>query len=317
METRASYVLVGAFVVLLTAIGLGFVVFFASGQFQTTGKVYEIDFSGSVTGLEVGSRVRYHGVPVGSVTSIRLNPENVAQIQVLATIEPGTPVKTDTVAQLGLQGITGVAYLSLSGGTQPAPPLTTKAGQRYPVIPSHQSELETVLENLPKLSERAVELVDRLSKVLSATNTEAITHTLANIDKLTGTLANRSGDIDKLMSEATDTLAALHRTADSMDRMSSELSKEAGPIGKDARQSLVAFREAARSMAETSDSVRQVIAENRRPLKDFSSDGLYQLSQFLTEARSMVANFNALIQQIQRDPARFFFGDTQKGYEAK
>ncbi len=317
METRASYVLVGAFVVLLTAVALGFVVFFARGQFQPTGKVYEVDFAGSVTGLEVGSRVRYRGVPVGTVTSIRLNPDDVAEIRVLATIEPDTPVKEDTVASLGLQGITGVAYLALNGGTQASPPLAAKPGQRYPVIRFRRSELETVLENLPKLSERAVALLDRLGEVLNAKNAQAIGDTLANVQQLTGTLAARSGDIDRLMTEASQTVAALHRTADSMDRMAKELGKEASPLGSEARRSLEEFRKAAKSMAETSDSIRDVIGENRRPLKDFSANGLYELSQFLTEARALVANFNALIQQIERDPARFFFGDTQKGYEPK
>jgi phospholipid/cholesterol/gamma-HCH transport system substrate-binding protein len=317
VETRASYVLVGAFVLALVAVALGFVVFFARGAFETGGQVYEIDFTGSVTGLEVGSRVRYRGVPVGSVTSIRLNPQNVAQIQVLAKIDPGTPIKQDTEAALGLSGITGIAYLSLSGGTQTSPPLTAKEGQRYPVIPSHRSQLETVLENLPRLSERAVELLDRLSNVLNAENAKAISDTLANVSRLTGTLAARSGDIDKLIGEAAETVAALRRTAQSMDRMSEEISKQATPLGSDARRTLTEFRQAAHSMAATADSVRAVVDENRRPLKDFSANGLYELSEFLTEARVLVANFNQLIQQIQRDPARFFFGDTQKGYEPK
>ncbi len=317
METRASYMLVGAFVLALTAVALGFVLFFARGQFQPTGKVYEVDFHGSVTGLEVGSRVRYRGVPVGSVSSIRLNPGDVGEIQVLATIDPNTPIKEDTEASLGLQGVTGVAYLSLSGGTQSSPPLAAKPGQRYPVIPSRRSQLETVLENLPKLSEQAVELLQRLSGVLSAENADNIAGTLANVRQLTGTLAAHSGDIDTLLAEATQTVATLRRTAASMDRMASQLGKEAGPLGADARRALAEFRKSARSMTETSDAIRAVIGENRRPLKDFSANGLYELSQFLTEARGLVANFNTLIQQIQRDPARFFFGDTQKGYEPK
>ncbi len=317
METRASYVLVGAFVLVLVTVALGFVVFLARGAFDNTGTIYEVDFAGSVTGLEVGSRVRYRGVPVGSVTSIHLNPLNVAQIQVLAQIDPGTPIKEDTEASLGLSGITGVAYLSLAGGTQASPRLEAKDGQRYPVIPSHRSQLETVLENLPRLSERAVNLLDRLSQVLNPENAKAISDTLANLAQVTGTVAKRSGDIDRLISEASATGTALRHTAESMDRMSAQIGKQAGPLGDEARRALSQLREAAKSMSTTANSINDLVEENRRPLKDFSANGLYELSEFLTEARVLVANFNQLIQQIQRDPARFFFGDTQKGFEPK
>jgi phospholipid/cholesterol/gamma-HCH transport system substrate-binding protein len=317
METRASYVLVGAFVLALMLAAFGFVIYLARGQFEEGGNVYQVDFAGAVTGLEVGSRVRYRGVPVGSVTSIRLDPQNVANIQVLLSVEPRTPIKEDTIASLGLQGITGVAYIALSGGTQASPLLKARPGQRYPVIAARASGLEKILEDLPKLSERAVELIDRVSRVLDERNARAISDTLANVSSLTGDLAKRTADIDRMFAQATDTVEALHRTANTLDGLAKRIDKEVGPLGGEARRTLETVRSTARTLGATADTLRDVVQENRRPLKDFSANGLYEMSQFMTEARVLVANFNQLILQIQRDPARFFFGDTQKGYEAK
>jgi len=76
-------------------------------------------FTGDVTGLGVGSAVRYRGVPVGTVRDIRLDPTNVEQVQVLMDVSADAPIKEDTIAQLALQGITGVAFIQLTGGQIP------------------------------------------------------------------------------------------------------------------------------------------------------------------------------------------------------
>ena len=77
METRASYVVVGAFVFGLLAAVLGFVVWLGKLELDHQANAYRIGFSGTVTGLSVGSPVRYRGIPVGQVTGITLDAEDV------------------------------------------------------------------------------------------------------------------------------------------------------------------------------------------------------------------------------------------------
>ena len=324
METRANYVLVGAFVIALVAAAFVFVIFLARFNLESGTDTYLVNFTGSVSGLEVGSKVRYRGVPIGSVASIKMDHEDISKIRVLLDIDHDSPVKEDTVATLGLEGITGVAYINLTGGTQQSPPLKRKEGEEYPEIPSKASSLEKVLEDLPKLLERATEISERLVAMLSEENKNSITETLANVRKFSSVMAERSDGIDHILAEASETAASLRRTAATAESAVSNVNRRIDPIGNQAQRAMdeaqktfTDLRKASDSFTGVADKLDKIVEENRRPLKDFSSSGLYELSQFLTEARVLVANLNQLTLQIQRDPAKFFFGDTQKGYEAK
>ena len=137
METRASYILVGSFVLGLIGAAFAFVVWLASVEFEEAPTRYVVYFEGSVTGLSIASAVRYRGVPVGSVTDIRIDPENIERIRVTVEISAETPVKTDTEAMLHLQGITGIAFIHLSGCTQQSGAEQSRAGRRAP--PSAQA----------------------------------------------------------------------------------------------------------------------------------------------------------------------------------
>ena len=117
METRASYVLVGSFVLALVAGLLVFTAWIAKVQLDETRETYRIYFTGSVTGLQQGSPVRYRGVPVGTVSDIRLDPDNVTRVRVTIEVQNGTPIMSDSIASLEVQGITGGAYVQISGGT--------------------------------------------------------------------------------------------------------------------------------------------------------------------------------------------------------
>ncbi len=132
METRASYILVGTFVLLLIAGAFAFVIWLSKVEFDQRPARYVVYFTGSVSGLQVGGPVRYRGVPVGSVTDIRIDPKNVERIEVTLEVATRTPIKQDTFASLGLQGIIGAAYVQLSGGTQKSPALVAKKGEPRP-----------------------------------------------------------------------------------------------------------------------------------------------------------------------------------------
>jgi hypothetical protein len=85
----------------------------------------------SVAGLNLNAPVKYNGVDVGKVREIRLDPGNPERVNLLFAIERGTPIKEDTVAVLKTQGLTGIAYVELSGGARDAPPLRATAGSDW------------------------------------------------------------------------------------------------------------------------------------------------------------------------------------------
>ena len=128
---------------------------------------YDIFFKGSVTGLKTGNAVRYRGVPVGVVTDMGINPDNVEQVRVTIEVPHDTPVKEDAVASLEFQGITGVAYVQITGGTHDAAVLVKKNGQKRAVIPSKFSGIQEVLEAAPELINRIITLVESANKIIN------------------------------------------------------------------------------------------------------------------------------------------------------
>lgn len=166
-----NYPLVGAFVLTLAALlVLGVLWLAAGGAFQTRYDLYQATEDESVAGLNLNAPVKYNGVDVGKVRQIHLDPLNPALVHLLFAIERGTPIKVDTVAVLRTQGLTGIAYVELSGGARDAELLRAIPPNRYPVIqtkPSLSARLENVLTNvLAKLDDTS----SSINAILSAEN---------------------------------------------------------------------------------------------------------------------------------------------------
>ena len=228
-----------------------------------------------------------------------------------------TPIKTDTVATLGLQGLTGVAYIELTGGTRESAPLEPVGKEKVAVIKSRASGIEQVLTKAPELLERAVAITERLALILDDRNLKSISDTLTNMSSLTGTLAGRTGEINQVLADSQKTFAALRAAAENIAALTGGLNEKIVPIADSAADVMVDVRKAIDGFGKVAVQLEGIVKENRVPLRDFSSGGLYELSQFIAEARVLISSLTRLSSQIERDPARFFFGDTQKGFEAK
>lgn len=317
METRASYLLVGSFVLGTVAVALAAVIWLARSDFSDRPKRYAVYFGGSVTGLAIGSPVRFRGVPVGNVAEIRIDPTNLERIKVTLDIKRGTPIRKDTVATLGMQGITGIAYIQLEGGTQGAEELTALPGQKLPVIRSRASGIEQVLKNAPALFETAISVADRLMLLVNDENLRSVAESLRNIRAVSEILAKRSDNVGYILSEGSEAVTALRDASRNFDRLSQNLAGRSGRLLDDTGSALKEFRKTAKAFGQVAERLNKVVGENSRPLRDFSGTGLYELSLFISEARVLVTNLTRLTAQIERDPSRFFFGDNQKGYEPK
>lgn len=331
METRASYFLVGLFVLALLVSMFGFIAWLSRLQIQEQNVSYYIYFRGQVTGLSNGSAVRYRGVPVGTVTDISIDEDNVELIQVTVAIKPGTPIKTDTIAALQLQGITGLSFVQLSGGTQAAALLQPRPGKRRAVIPSRPSAIEQVFENAPELFAQVVSVANRANEILGPENQKRITGILTDVGSFSSALARSSSSIESVVNDSAGTLAELRNTAASLDVLARELRQLSSELGADLRKAVGTAhetvgdvrtaigdaRKTALAFEKLANQIDQMVAENRGPVRDFTDGGLYELAQFIGDARTLVAALTRLAAQIERDPARFLFGDQQKGFEAR
>lgn len=321
METRAHYIVVGAFVLAVLAGIFAAVIWVARIQFEREGSIYDILVSGSVNGLGEGAPVRYKGVPIGRVTSIRLDPLNVERVRVRIAVTTSTPIKEGAVASLETQGITGQAFVQISGGSNAAPPLTAPPGQPYPVIPSRPSQLEEVVTSAPELLSRAIRVADRLTHLLNEDNRAALGQTLSNLDSFSSTLAKNSGSVDKMVAEGLAAAAELHKTAtsanDLLTHLDRTLNDENSGVAAKLNETLGDLDRSAKSLAHMTDHLDGLIQENRPAVRDFTQRGLSQAEQLVADSRALVAELNRVADEISRDPARFLYGDRREGYRPR
>jgi phospholipid/cholesterol/gamma-HCH transport system substrate-binding protein len=317
METRANYIAVGAFVLVMLAGMFAVVLWIARVEFNRERTFYDIYFTGSVAGLAPGSEVRYNGIRVGRVEEIRIDPQNLQQVRVTVELDQSALIKADAVASIEVQGLTGAAYIEISGGSQTAPLLEARAGQRYPVIASRQSGLQRVFASAPEVLSRLADVADKLSAILDERNRAAIAATLENIRRVTGVAAAHANDIDQTL---TDTAAAMRELRSSLASADETLAQLRALIGDkgEARVALQSIDQASRKLDKLATDLDATVQENRPPLRDFSQRGLTQLTALLADARTLVDQLTRLSDEIERDPTRFFFGGNRRGgYQPK
>jgi phospholipid/cholesterol/gamma-HCH transport system substrate-binding protein len=322
MEIRASYVIVGSVVMALLAGLAAFSLWLVEAGVDRDVARYEIAFAGSVSGLQEGGQVLYRGIPVGRVAEIRIDPDNVENVLVLVQIDRATPVKQDTVATLEFQGLTGVAYVQLRGGTQKSARLDPNAAP--PRIPSRRSALERVFESTPELLGQTLAVVDRLSLLLTDDNLEAIAGTLQNVEKLTAVLADRSAGVDAVLNGAEDMTEEIRKTsvevrqlATDLRQATARLDSQVEGVSGDLVGTLTELRGAASSLAGAAGQLQRVMGQLEQPVDDFASTGLYEFTQLIGETRILVAALSRITKEFERDPAGFLIGRSSRGYQAE
>jgi phospholipid/cholesterol/gamma-HCH transport system substrate-binding protein len=312
METRANYVLVGGFVIALILGLFLFVAWLTQFELTKAANYYRIEFRGSVTGLQKGSPVRYRGIPVGSVGKLGINQDDPEEIEVTIKVDPDTPVNTDTIATIESQGLAGGVYIQLAGSATGSP-LVPKERHKYAIIKSREGQLARVFAEAPELIDSANQLLKRGARVLSDQNIAAITATLGNLNNLMGGLAEKGGNLQVTLDEGAAAAKSLHASADRLNSLLANLSSDERQMSANAVPATADIRKIADQLTHTAAQLDDIVTENRAPLRNFTSEGLFQLTEFLAEGRQTFESITRLANKIQEDPARFFFGNQQQG----
>lgn len=316
METRASYILVGGFVIALAAGILAFALWIGAARKDENTVTYRVEFTGTVSGLQVGSSVFFRGIPVGSVTDLRIE-DGGSVIAAIIDVREDTPIKVDTEAMIEQKLITGVSVVQLLGGSPDSPRLDPAPGEKLAVIRARQSTFEELTESAPELIANVTRLVDRASQLLSPQNIASIEGILSDMKVLSRTVAARSDDIGAVIDEGTATMVAVHGAVKEIQALASEIRVVAREQSAQLEPTVNQVQRTARVFSELATSLDGMIKENRRAFHDFSQTGLYELTRFLTEARSLVAALQRMTERMERDPARFLFGDSQRGVQVE
>lgn len=289
MEHRVSYTVIGAFVLVLGALLVAALLWISAGGASGNYTDYVIYLQSGAGSLNRNSPVQYHGVPVGRVEEVTLDPNNPTRARVVLAIRESAPIKEDTSAEVDTRGVTGAGYVSLSGGSPNSPQLHAKAGKEFPVIPTQVSSVTSLTTAAQQIAGKTIGIANRLDKILSDRNIQSISDSLHNISVVTDQLAARSRDIDQALQNLNATLGSTR-----------EASKQLPQLMAEVRHTIGRFNAAAGQIGSAAGGVDKT-ATRLRLLAPQANDLLQQLAQ---TSRSL----DALVEELQRQPNILLFG---------
>lgn len=317
METRANYVAVGSFVLLII---LGLVVstlWLAGRQFHEEYNYYLTRFSGAVTGLGTGTIVRYNGIDVGRVRTLDFDPDDPRLVVATLEVRPGLKLHEDSVVSIESQGLTGGSYVEIHGGTPQTPLLPATQNPPYTLLRSKPSTLQQVFDSTPELLARLTVISDRLGDLLSEQNRQSIADTLANLRDATAPFGRHQADIDTMITDGAATMHNLTSATKALDASLGELQTvlaKASTTGDQLTVTLSSAGDTAKKLTQLTGDLDDIVANAKPELREFAGTGLAQLTQLIGETRQLVASLTRISNAIDRDPNRLLFGDRREGY---
>lgn len=313
METKAHHALVGLFAVLLLAAGGFFALWLGKVSFDEDYAFYDIVFDGPVRGLRESGEVRFNGIQVGEVTGLELDDQSrvIARIRVLAQ----TPVRVDSEAQLEPQGLTGLSYILITGGTPDASRLESPANRPPPQIFARRAQLEGLVEGSEDVLDAAQTTLFRLTALLSEQNVDEVSATLTNLREITDRLSEESALVDDMR----NTLASFDAAARDISDAASALEDFGVTAGAfiDNEMTLATNETTLAAMAvnQAAADTNQIVLTLQPAIENLADSGIEDLNRTLADLRRVVASLERITSEVESNPGGFIAGAPRETVE--
>jgi phospholipid/cholesterol/gamma-HCH transport system substrate-binding protein len=335
METRANYVLIGAFT-LAAIVGAFLFVMWIAGYGAAGGhRSYQVVFNGSVAGLSTGANVSFNGIKVGEVTHLTFSRSDPHQVVADIDINTEAPIDRNTKARLETQGLTGGAVVALLGGVTAGAPLVAENG-RPPVIYAGQSiQLQDILDSVAGLSTKATAVLDDADKIITD-NSPTIHSALANVDQFSKALADNSAGVDAALKSVGELgkqigplATRLQTLSDDADRLVQAIDPEqiraiVGNVQTMSTKGVSVIDRADKLLSDNSDSVQstlhnadvfsKALADNA-PNIDATLKSLAEISKtvqpVVAQIQSLAQNADRVLKAVEPDKVRSIVDNVQ------
>lgn len=297
METRANYIAIGAFVFAVIIAAFVFIYWLGVTSNGTKSVNIKVIFPGAVTGLSTGGQVLYNGIKIGDVGALEFNPRDPKVVVATLRVNPNAPLRKDTKATLGFQGLTGVAYVELSGGTTGSPSLFETADEKEPVIYAERSAFEDIVEGARNILGKADTTLDTIEQVIAG-NRDEIDQTIKNINQFSEALAKNSDGVDQFMSSVADTGEALTKLSGRLESLVAKAETIVDAVPPEKVTSIVDdAAEIAAKISEASNGLSTLIADSEKAAQE--------LERFTVGLNESLKQFDAVLGEVKP-------GDVQK-----
>jgi len=304
MNNRVNYSLVGFLVLLSLSMMVAFGYWLLKPAEEAEMRTYAIYFDESVLGLNMDAPVKYRGINVGNVVSLKINPNNSEQVEVLVNVLKTTPIKASTVAQLTSQGITGLSYINLSYGNETSEPLLSKKGEAYPVIKTIPSLLIKIENTFGDMSVNLSETLYRTRQLLKEENQQEMSLLLKNsaifMSKMNQilddeTIGNFQQSMKNLNSASQKLDVLIPRVGDFMDK--------SGRWEDDISSAFKSIMNSYMGIRDSMDMFKKSLQSGDFNLKEMSSDILPAMNSTFLEMQNLIIKIEDTLNKHDRSPS--------------
>ena len=309
METRANYALIGAFVLIAAAAIMGFVLWLGESEFRRDYKAYDIVFAGPVS-LEEGSAVRYIGIKVGEVSTVRIDRADPSKVRARIRIDRETPIKEDSTASIQLAGITGVTFVQIMAGT--GKPLEARPGEPVPVIRAEKTQLDQLFAGGAQVLGKANQSIEKVNLLLTDENIDSVTAIIKNLETISGALAAKDG----LVTQASTTLKDVSDASTRFEAASASLEK----FGNTADVRITGFadqmdglvgdvRDVTRSAGDTITQSKRAVTAAADAIEGPATAAFQDARLASQDLRLLINRLDRIAREIEQNPQSFVTGD--------
>lgn len=295
MERNARIILVTTFIVISMIALIAFYRWVRGPDPEKLGVDTAILFDGSVSGLSIGSEVRYLGVPVGRVSSISLSREFPGRVDVVFGSRESLPPPERMVALLQAQGITGLSIIELRERSEEAPGFEVPDG----VIPGYPSLFAQLAGSAGRISSSVEATLGRINAVLSEQTAEDLSVAIQQLRTLSGNLATASENVDELVASAARIGSAMEETLPEFRSTAQRLNRDVLPT----------VAEAGRSIKQATDSVNMALGDNREAIEQLLSKDLPTLIGITDQLAVTLRELDRLLASVNEEPGALLYGE--------
>ncbi|QIR76127.1 MCE family protein [Sulfurospirillum diekertiae] len=305
MENKLSYILVGAFIFVLLIGGVFSILWLGNYSDKGNFKFYKIATKESVSGLNEKAPVKLQGVQIGEVRGITINPYNAEEVLVTVRVQDNAPIKEDTYAVIEAQGITGLSYIQLQGGTNDAKSLkTSNKDEEYGIIYSRPSTFSRLDKTITSLSTKAEMIFERAESIMSEKNVKNLEIIIANSAKIAESTSKTMANIEAQNKEINLLLKEATNAATGIKNMSYSLTSAVDNTGIDMMNNV---RDAAQSVKVVMGGLNQKVEKGSFDVDILLKENLMPLQKTLQDLQVLVNETKDLVSNLKDSPSDLLF----------
>ncbi|MBN1838774.1 MAG: MCE family protein [Campylobacterales bacterium] len=305
MENRLSYILVGAFVFVLLIGSVVSIVWLGRYSDEGSFKFYQVATKESVSGLNEKAPVKLHGVQIGEVRAITINPKNAEEVLVIIRVQDDAPIKESTYAIIEAQGITGLSYIQLQGSINNSKELKTgSAKEEYGIIYSRPSTFSRLDKTITSVSAKAEKIFERAESIMSDKNLQHFESILENSAKIAESTNKTMANIEAHNKEINQLLKQSIEAAKGIQEMSHSFTSAIDNTGIDTMENV---REAAKSVNTVMRGLNQKLEKGSFDIDLLVKENLIPLQGTLEELHLVLSEAKSLINNLKDSPSDILF----------